>query len=94
MLYLSVSQTHEAQHNILLALTRKFHLHPDLDLMRVAEECPMNLTGADFYALCSDAMLNGMSRVAGEVDERIGECEGCRQAEKSTADRDVGAVPE
>lgn len=73
MLYLSVSKTHLAQHNILLALTRKFHLDPDLDLLRIAEKCPMNLTGADFYALCSDAMLKGMSRVAVEVDERIGE---------------------
>ena len=24
--------------------------------------CPMNLTGADFYSLCSDAMLNAVKR--------------------------------
>ena len=73
MLYLSVSTDHKTQHNILSALTRKFNLDPDLDLMAVAERCPFNYTGADFYALCSDAMLKAMSRTASEVDKRISE---------------------
>ncbi|KAH0584181.1 hypothetical protein H2248_009739 [Termitomyces sp. 'cryptogamus'] len=72
MLYLGVSDTHEAQKNILEALTRKFRLAPDLNLYEVAEQCPFNYTGADFYALCSDAMLNAMSRKAKDVDARIG----------------------
>jgi len=71
MLYLGVSETHEAQTRILEALTRKFRLAPDLDLHKVAERCPFNYTGADLYALCSDAMLNAMSRTAKEVDEKI-----------------------
>ncbi|KAG5335902.1 hypothetical protein C0989_012586 [Termitomyces sp. Mn162] len=71
MLYLGVSDTHEAQKNILEALTRKFRLAPDLNLYEVAEQCPFNYTGADFYALCSDAMLNAMSRKAKDVDARI-----------------------
>lgn len=33
-----------------------------LDLSMIAEKCPKNLTGADFYALCSDAMLNALKR--------------------------------
>jgi SpoVK/Ycf46/Vps4 family AAA+-type ATPase len=74
MLYLSVSTDHKTQHNILSALTRKFNLDPELDLMAVAERCPFNYTGADFYALCSDAMLKAMSRTASEVDKRISEC--------------------
>jgi len=72
MLYLGVSDTHEAQLNILEALTRKFRLDPKLQLRDVAERCPFNYTGADFYALCSDAMLNAMSRKAEEIDEEIG----------------------
>lgn len=28
----------------------------------IAEKCPKNLTGADLYALCSDAMLNALKR--------------------------------
>ncbi|KAG6891139.1 hypothetical protein C0992_010127 [Termitomyces sp. T32_za158] len=71
MLYLGVSETHEAQQNILEALTRKFQLASDLDLYQVAEQCPFNYTGADFYALCSDAMLNAMSRQAKTVDNKI-----------------------
>lgn len=72
MLYLGVSETHEAQFDILQALTRKFRLDQALDLRRIAEQCPFNYTGADFYALCSDAMLNAMSRKAGELEIKIG----------------------
>ncbi|SJX66187.1 related to PEX6-peroxisomal assembly protein [Sporisorium reilianum f. sp. reilianum] len=72
MLYLSVSETHAAQLNILQALTRKFKLDADVgDLSCIAEQCTLNFTGADFYALCSDAMLKAMTRKAGEVDARI-----------------------
>lgn len=73
MLYLGVSQTHEAQLNIIQALTRKFKLHPDLDLRNVVQSCPFHYTGADFYALCSDALLKAMSRKAEEVEAKIGE---------------------
>ncbi|GJJ12495.1 hypothetical protein Clacol_006737 [Clathrus columnatus] len=38
LLYLGVSDTHEAQFNILQALTRKFHRDPDLNLMDIAHE--------------------------------------------------------
>ncbi|KAI8333519.1 P-loop containing nucleoside triphosphate hydrolase protein [Chlamydoabsidia padenii] len=55
----------------LLPLTRKFRLHPDLDLARVAEKCPFHYTGADFYALCTDAMLKAMTRVAETIEEKV-----------------------
>ncbi|KZT28626.1 AAA-domain-containing protein [Neolentinus lepideus HHB14362 ss-1] len=71
LIYLSVSTTHDAQLDIMKALTRNFKLHPSLDLRSVAEQCPFTYTGADFYALCSDAMLNAMSRKAGELDAKI-----------------------
>ena len=72
MLYLGVSDTHAAQLNILEALTRKFRLDPALELISIAEKCPFNYTGADFYALCSDAMLNAMSRKAEEIEAKLG----------------------
>jgi peroxin-6 len=72
MLYLGVSTTHEAQLNIIQALTRKFRLDPTLDLAEIAKKCPFNYTGADLYALCSDAMLKAMSRLAEGIDEKIG----------------------
>lgn len=71
MLYLGISDTHEAQVPILQALTRKFRLDPTLSINRLAEKCPLNYTGADFYALCSDALLVAMSRKAKEIDETI-----------------------
>lgn len=77
MLYLGVSDNHDAQRKIIEALTRKFKLDPNCDLAKVAESCPFNYTGADFYALCSDALLKAMSRKAEAVDARIGKCEPC-----------------
>lgn len=71
LLYLGISDTHEKQQKILEALTRKFKLDPSVDLEKVANSCPFNFTGADFYALCSDSMLNAMTRVAGEVDTKL-----------------------
>jgi peroxin-6 len=72
MLYLGLSDTHDAQLQLLQALTRKFKLDPGLDLMRIAKCCPLNLTGADFYALCSDAMLKAMTRKTEVIDRTIG----------------------
>ncbi|KAJ8309185.1 hypothetical protein KUTeg_014059 [Tegillarca granosa] len=60
MLYLGISEDSESQIRIIKALTRKFKLADNLDLEKVVENCPKNLTGADLYALCSDAMLNAM----------------------------------
>ena len=71
MLYLGVSQTHEQQVNIIRALTRKFKLGDDVELMAVAETCPFTFTGADFYALCSDAQLKAMTRAAEKVNKKI-----------------------
>ncbi|CAI2177371.1 10147_t:CDS:10 [Funneliformis geosporum] len=71
LLYLGVSQDHETQLKIIQALTRKFRLHPSLDLHAVAEKCPFNYTGADFYALCSDAMLKAMSRTAEAIETKV-----------------------
>lgn len=71
MLYLGVSDTHEKQTRILEALTRKFTLHPDVSLPRIAERLPFTYTGADLYALCSDAMLKAITRQAAAVDEKI-----------------------
>ncbi|KAI8384516.1 P-loop containing nucleoside triphosphate hydrolase protein [Radiomyces spectabilis] len=71
LLYLGVSEDHESQLRIIQALTRKFRLHPELDLARVAERCPFHYTGADFYALCSDAMLKAMVRVADSIETKV-----------------------
>lgn len=71
MLYLGISDTHRKQLTILEALTRKFNLDPNLSLARVAESLPFTYTGADLYALCSDAMLKAITRQASAVDAKI-----------------------
>lgn len=71
MLYLGVSDTHDKQLTIMEALTRKFTLHPSVSLSSVAQQLPFTYTGADFYALCSDAMLKAVTRQATAVDRKI-----------------------
>ncbi|KAL2271108.1 hypothetical protein VTJ83DRAFT_479 [Remersonia thermophila] len=71
MLYLGVSDTHEKQLKIMEALTRKFTLHPSLSLSSIAARLPFTYTGADFYALCSDAMLKAVTRQASLVDAKV-----------------------
>lgn len=71
MLYLGISDTHQKQQTILEALTRKFSLHPGTSLHRVAQSLPFTYTGADLYALCSDAMLKAITRQASAVDAKI-----------------------
>lgn len=71
MLYLGISDTHNKQQTILEALTRKFTMHPGMSLRRVAETLPFTYTGADLYALCSDAMLKAITRQASAVDAKI-----------------------
>ena len=71
MLYLGISDTHDKQLAIIEALTRKFNLHPETSLRRVADSLPFTYTGADLYALCSDAMLKAITRQANAVDSKI-----------------------
>ncbi|KAF1975723.1 peroxisomal biogenesis factor 6 [Bimuria novae-zelandiae CBS 107.79] len=85
MLYLGVSDTHEKQQTILEALSRKFTLHSDLSLARVASTLPFTYTGADMYALCSDAMLKAITRQARAVDEKVAAINAERQSPISIA---------
>lgn len=71
MLYLGVPDSKEAQMSVICALTRKFRLHPALSLHDIVAACPFHFTGADFYALCSDAILIAMSRQAEQIDRII-----------------------
>lgn len=65
LLYLGINQDVNQKAQILKALTRKLHVCPNVNLQEIAELCPTNLTGADMYALCSDAHVIA---VAEEVD--------------------------
>jgi len=71
LIYLSVSEDNESQLKIVQALTRKFRLDSKLDLMKVVEKIPFTYTGADFYALCTDAMMNAIKRKIKLISERV-----------------------
>jgi peroxin-6 len=101
MLYLGVSDTHAKQTTIMEALTRKFvrppscvalklifsrfTMSPTLSLRRIAEKLPFTYTGADFYALCSDAMLKAVTRQASAVDGKIAAINASRDYPITTA---------
>jgi peroxin-6 len=51
----------------------RFTLHPSLSLQRVSQGLPFTYTGADMYALCSDAMLKAVTRQARAVDKKVQE---------------------
>eukprot|EP00744_Colponema_vietnamica_P027841 GILI01041969.1.p1 GENE.GILI01041969.1~~GILI01041969.1.p1 ORF type:complete len:231 (+),score=48.30 GILI01041969.1:2-694(+) len=70
LIYLGISEDHEAQVKIIQALTRKFTLGPDVDLMEVAKTCTFNFTGADFYALCSDSMMEAIKEKIESIEKQ------------------------
>jgi peroxin-6 len=84
MLYLGVADSHDQQVTIMKALTRNFTLAPDVDLTRVASRLPFTYTGADLYALCSDAMLKAITRKTQAVDEKVQQISKARGEEIST----------
>ena len=92
LVYLSPPTTRSEQAGILRALTRKFDLHEHTDLDQVVGGCGFNMTGADFYALASDAMLGAMGRVAGEVDARIEQLEEMRRGLHANGDSGTDGI--
>eukprot|EP00727_Mastigamoeba_balamuthi_P006959 m51a1_g2884 putative aaa atpase domain-containing protein (917) ;mRNA; r:410220-413435 len=60
LLYLGISEDPETKEKVIRALTSKFKLAEDVDVLEVARACPLRLTGADLYALCSSAMMAAM----------------------------------
>lgn len=62
LVYVGISSTPTEKLTILRAITRKFDLDPDCDLLSVSELLPDNLTGADLYALCAESMTNAIKR--------------------------------
>lgn len=47
-------------------------MEPCVSLVDIVERCPPQLSGADMYALCSDAMTSAIKRKIGCIQE--GEC--------------------
>lgn len=58
--YLGIPSSKEEQLFAVRALTRKFNLDPDVSLEALIEPLECVYTGADFFALCSDAMMHAV----------------------------------
>ena len=65
----------------------------DVDLSDLAARCPAHVTGADLYALCSEALLESVRQLVlkserGGEGEREGEGEGEGEGEKLVVSAD------
>ena len=67
LLYVGVAEDSNSKLKVLQALTRKFVLEADIDLPIIAEKCPATFTGADMYALSSDAWMTALKRTVAQV---------------------------
>uniref|UniRef100_K7F2Y1 Peroxisomal ATPase PEX6 n=1 Tax=Pelodiscus sinensis TaxID=13735 RepID=K7F2Y1_PELSI len=52
-------------------VTVPFKLDPSVSLAGVLEQCPAQLTGADLYALCADAMMGAVKRKVDWIEEGL-----------------------
>ncbi|KAM6128219.1 LOW QUALITY PROTEIN: peroxisome biogenesis factor 6 [Pterocles gutturalis] len=71
MVYVGINEDRESQLQVLSAVTRKFKLDPSVNLTTILEKCPAQLTGADIYALCSDAMMCAVKRKVEWIEEGL-----------------------
>uniref|UniRef100_UPI003AB0FB17 peroxisomal ATPase PEX6 n=1 Tax=Centroberyx gerrardi TaxID=166262 RepID=UPI003AB0FB17 len=62
LVYVGINEDRGSQLQVLKAILRKFQLDPGVNLEEVVERCPAHMTGADLYALCSDAMTTAIKR--------------------------------
>ncbi|XP_029452596.1 peroxisome biogenesis factor 6 [Rhinatrema bivittatum] len=71
MLFVGVNDDRESQLRVLKAITRKFKLDPLVSLSSIIEKCPQQLTGADLYALCSDALMSAIKRKVEWIEQGL-----------------------
>ena len=70
---MGIAESIETKLSLISSLTRKFILESDCKLDEIVKHLPGNLTGADFYALCSDAMSRAIDRKINEFQFEIDE---------------------
>ncbi|XP_070590741.1 peroxisome biogenesis factor 6 isoform X2 [Erythrolamprus reginae] len=71
LVYVGINKDRDSQLQVLSAITRKFKLDPAVNLLSVLDRCPPELTGADLYALCSDAMMFAIRRKVEWIEEGL-----------------------
>ncbi|XP_061087067.1 peroxisomal ATPase PEX6 isoform X1 [Conger conger] len=71
LVYVGISEDKDSQLQVLKAIVRKFQVDPGVSLAAVVECCPAQLTGADLYALCADAMTTAIKRKIRNIGEGL-----------------------
>lgn len=71
LVFVGASEDRASQLRVLSAITRKFKLEPSVSLVNVLDCCPPQLTGADLYSLCSDAMTSALKRRVRDLEEGL-----------------------
>jgi len=70
-IYLGIAEDVESKIKILEALTRKFRLSEDAELETLVQCLQNGFTGADYYALCSDALMRAYRKKIDEINARV-----------------------
>ncbi|KAM6183863.1 peroxisome biogenesis factor 6 isoform 1-T1 [Erethizon dorsatum] len=71
LVFVGASEDRASQLRVLSAITHKFKLEPSVSLVNVLDRCPPQLTGADLYSLCSDAMTSALKRRVRDLEEGL-----------------------
>ncbi|XP_077427477.1 peroxisomal ATPase PEX6 isoform X2 [Vanacampus margaritifer] len=71
LVYVGINTDPSSQLQVLQAVLRNFHLDASVDLRQVLARCPAHVSGADLYALCSDAMTAAVKRKIGAVRDGL-----------------------
>ncbi|XP_030868296.1 peroxisome biogenesis factor 6 isoform X2 [Gorilla gorilla gorilla] len=71
LVFVGTNEDRASQLRVLSAITRKFKLEPSVSLVNVLDCCPPQLTGADLYSLCSDAMTAALKRRVHDLEEGL-----------------------
>jgi SpoVK/Ycf46/Vps4 family AAA+-type ATPase len=93
LLFVGVASDATSQLKVIKALTRKFAMDRDVELEIIAEKCPPRLTGADLYALCSDAWMVALKRrVASSDSDSDGDDDDKEEKEEGDASSNSSVV--
>uniref|UniRef100_A0A3B4Z062 Peroxisomal ATPase PEX6 n=1 Tax=Stegastes partitus TaxID=144197 RepID=A0A3B4Z062_9TELE len=68
LVYVGINEDRVSQLEVLQAVLRRFSLDPAVSLQEVVDRCPAQMTGADLYALCSDAMTAAIKRKISHIN--------------------------
>ncbi|XP_066914510.1 peroxisomal ATPase PEX6-like [Clytia hemisphaerica] len=63
LVYVGIPEGRNERLKLLRAVTQKIHLSPEISLEEIVEKLPANLTGADFKALASNAVMCCIKRM-------------------------------